>query len=258
MINTRMKLLRTTVFSAGLLGMLLRALLYATAIDQKGLLAAGHWATWLILILTGLMLALLPVATWKAQGPKTYEDCFPGSALQGITSLMVAVAVTLRAIPDFSNAADSLELVASISGIVAGVAMAIVAICRFTGKQPNFLCHSALCLFFALQMVSQYRHWSADPQLMDYGFYLAAFICLMLTSYFLAGFEADMGSHRGIWLCSMAAPYFCLLALPESGDGALLIACALWALFCAPQSQAKVRRQRPAMMMDEESEDENP
>ena len=254
MINNRMKLLRCAVLSAGVLGMLLRAFLYATAVDHKGLLASNHWATWTILTVTGLILAVLLVATWKLQGPGAYEDCFPVSFCQGITSLLAAAVIAFRSLALYAQAGDSMDLAASLSGIAAGIALITVGICRFTGKHPSFLCHSALCLFFALQMICQYRRWSADPQLMNYGFYLLAFICLMLNSYFLAGFDAGIGSHRASWFFSMAAAFFSCLAIPESGDAGLLSVCALWAFCCAPQCQAKPRRQRPVMTMDEETE----
>lgn len=242
MISTRLKLLRTTALSAGLLGMTLRTLLYATAIDHKGLLIAGHWATWSILILTGLVLILMLAISWKAQGPSAYEDCFPRSFFQGTTSLLVAGIIAMESIPLFSTTRDILGVLTSVFGVASGAAMLVVAICRFFGKRPFFLCHSILCVFFALHMVSQYRHWSSDPQLMNYGFYLVAFICLMLTSYFLAGFDANMVNRRALWFFSMAAAYFCCLAMPESGEAALLIACALWAFFSVPKCQARVSR----------------
>lgn len=255
MLNTRMKLLRYAILSAGLLGMLLRSLLYATGMDPKGLLAPNHWTTWAMLILTALILAVLVAATHKSQGPAAYGDCFPASFCQGAASLLAAAVIALRSLSLLPQAADTMDLAASAFGMVAGIALITVGICRFAGKQPSFLCHSALSIYFALQMICQYRHWSADPQLLDYCFYLLAFICLMLTSYFLAAFDAGMGSHRALWFFSMAAAYFSCLAIPESGDAGLLAVCALWAFLCAPQSQVKVRRHRPAMMMDEETED---
>ena len=254
MLNTRMKLLRYAVLAAGLLGMLLRNLLYATGMDQKGLLAAGHWTTWAMVILTCLM-AVLAAATHKPQGPTAYGDCFPASFCQGAASILAAAVIVLRSLSLLPQAADTMDLTAAASGILAGMALILVGICRFAGKRPSFLCHSALSIFFALQMICQYRHWSADPQLMDYCFYLLAFICLMLTSYFLAGFDADMGSHRALWFFSMAAGYFSCLAIPESGDASLLAVCALWAFLCTPRCQAKPRRHRQAMTLDEETED---
>ena len=256
MINTRMNLLRCATLSAGLLALILRALLYATGIDHSGLIASNHWATRSILILSGLVLLFLLVITRKPEGPTAYKDCFPASFSQGVTSFFIAVVIALRAISQYTAAGDSLELLASVFGIVTGIAMAVAGICRVIGKRPSFLCHSALAIFFAQQMISQYRAWSADPQLMNYAFYLLAFVCLMLTAYFLAGFEADMGNRRALWFFSMASSFFCLLALPESGDASLLIACAVWAFFCTPQCQVRTRRSRPAMNL-EETEDEN-
>lgn len=238
MMHTRMKLLRYAVLSASFLAIILRSLLYATAIDQKGLLTANHWATWSVLILTGLVLGIVLLATRKIQGSTDYSHCFPRSFLQGANSLLVACVILQRSLSLYTVAGDYLNLIAVLSGFVAVPALLAVGICRLLGAKPNFLCHSAVSIFFALQLVSQYRQWSADPQLLDYCFYLAAFICLMFTAYFLAGFDADIGNHRGTAFFSMAATYFCCLALPESGDVPLLISCALWAFTCAPGIQA--------------------
>ena len=241
MIHTRTKLLRFTVLSASLLAMMLRALLYATAIDQKGLLIAGHWATWSILILTGVILGISFLLTRKIQNP-LHSDSFPASYLQGASSLLLAGVIFQRALSSYAVAYDRLNLIAAISGFAAAIALLVIGICRMIPKKPSFLFHSVVSIFFALQLVSQYRNWSWDPQLMDYGFYLAAFICLMITAYFLAGFEANMPNGRGLEFTSLAAVFFCCLALPESGDAALLISCALWAFVCPPQIQVKQNR----------------
>lgn len=225
MIHTRMKLLRCTILSASFLAMMLRTLLYATAIDQKGLLTSGHWCTWSILILTGLILGILLLTTRKIQDSTDSVRSF----LPGASSLLAACVIFQRSLSAYSVAHDRLNLIAALSGFAAALALLIVGICRMMGTKPNFLFHSAVSIFFALQLISQYRNWSADPQLMDYCFYLAAFIFLMFTAYFLAAFDADMGRRRGMIFSSMAATYFCCLALPESGDAPLLLSCALWA-----------------------------
>ena len=238
MIHTRMKLLRYTVLSASLLAMMLRALLYATAIDQKGLLIAGHWTAWSILILTGITLGTLFLITRKIQNPINSAPS-PASWLQGASSLLLAGVIFQRALSFYAVAYDRLNLFAAISGFAAAVALLVIGICRMIPKKPSFLFHSIVSIFFALQLVSQYRNWSSDPQLMDYCFYLAAFICLMFTAYFLAGFEANMINHRGLTFSALAATYFCFLALPESSDASLLISCALWAFTCTPRIQVE-------------------
>ena len=241
MMHNPTKLLRYAVLGASFLAMMLRSLLYATAIDQKGLLAAGHWCTWSILILTGLVLGMLLITTRKIQGPATCS--FPRSYLQGANSLLLACIIFQRSLSLCNVAGDRLSLIAGLSGFAAALALLLAGICRMAGTRSNFLCHSIVSVFFALQLVSQYRNWSADPQLMDYCFYLAAFICLMFTAYFLAGFDADMGNERGVVFFSMAAAYFSCLALPESGDVPLLISCALWAFTCSPQIQATFKEE---------------
>lgn len=228
------KPLRYIVLSASLLGMTLRSLLYATAIDHKGLMVAGHWATWSILVLCGLVLATLVFMTRNIQAPDGYSDAFPASILQSVGSLAAALAIANHALGRYPLAADSLDLAAAVSGMVAGIGLLFVAVCQLLGKKPSFLCHSAVSIFFALQLISHYRHWSANPQLMDYCFYLAALIGLMFTAYFLAGFEARMARPRALLISSLAAVYFCCLALPESGNVPMLIACALWAFICTP------------------------
>lgn len=239
MIHTQTKLLRYTLLSSGLLAMMLRASLYATAIDSKGLLIAKHWATWSILILAGLILGILFLVTRKIKAPTDHSDLFPVSYLQGASSLLLAGVICQRAISSYAIAYDRLNLIAAISGFAAALALLVVGICRMIPKKPSFLFHSIVSIFFALQLVSQYRSWSANPQLMDYCFYLAAFICLMLTAYFLATFEVNMPNGRGLEFTSLAAVFFCCLALPESGDAPMLISCALWAFVCPPQIQAK-------------------
>lgn len=246
MTHTRTKLLRYTVLSAGLLGMTLRALLYATAIDQRGLLIANHWATWAILILTALVLGILLLMIRKNRDSADYSDLFPASFLQAVTSVAAAAAIAVRSWMLYPIAGDTLELAATIAGFAAGIGLLLVGICRLAGKQPSFLFHSGLTIFFAFLMVSQYRTWSADPQLMDYGFYLAALICLMLTAYFLAAIDTRMGTPSGALFFSMAASFFCCLALPESNEVLLLTACALWAFTCAPRMQIKPHQQTSA------------
>ena len=247
MFSINSKQLRYTVFSTGLLAMALRWLLYATGMDQKGLLISNHWSAQSVLILTALVLGLVLMASRKPTVPSGHP------ILQGIGSPAAAAGILIRSIRHYPAA----ELLPEFLGFAAGLGLLIAGTCCLWKRKVPFLCHSAVCIFFALQMISHYRSWSADPQLMDYGFYLAAFICLMLTSYFLAGFEADMPNHRGLVITSMAAAFFCCLALPESGEAALLIPCAFWAFTCAPQMQAKAKRQRAHLDLNEETEDDH-
>ena len=228
MFSINNKQLRYTVFTAGLLAMALRWLLYATAIDQNGLLTANHWTTWSILILTALGLGFILVSSRKPTVP------FGHPILQGISSLAAAACLVIRSISHYPTA----DLLSNILSIAAALGFLVASACCLQKRKIPFLCHSAVCIFFALQMINQYRSWSADPQLMDYCFHLIAFLFLMLTGYFLAAQDVQMGKASALTFCAAAAAYFCFLALPESGDGILLIPCAFWTLTCSVEEHA--------------------
>ena len=228
MFSINSKQLRYTVFSTGLLAMALRWLLYATGMDQKGLLISNHWSAQSVLILSALVLGLVLMASRKPTVPSGHP------ILQGIGSLAAAAGILIRSIRHYPAA----ELLPEFLGFAAGLGLLIAGTCCLWKRKVPFLCHSAVCIFFALQMISHYRSWSADPQLMDYGFHLIAFLFLMLTGYFLAAQDVQMGKPSALTFCAMSAAYFCCVALPESGDAMLLIPCALWAITCGVRSNA--------------------
>ena len=237
--------------AAALLGYLLRFMLYATAIDQKGLIIRGHWATWSLVSLTMMFFAGLLIMAQNPKKEPDYRDCFAPSLWRGCGSILAAVAIIGHSIRDGIFAYGNVDKVAGILGIAAGIGLIIAGICHFRGTKPNFLCHAAVSVYFALRLVDLYRGWSSDPQLMDYVFYLGAFICLMLCGYFLAHFCVDTRHHRSIWFAAMSAVYLCAVAIPQSDTPGILGACAIWAFTCPPRMKRKTRRQ-PVVITDEE------
>lgn len=249
--NTRMHALKLLTLAAALPGFLLRSYLYASAIDQKGLMVSGHWASYALLALTLLFFAGLLLLARNPQKELSYEDCFTPSLWRGIGPLAAAAAMVLWVLRG-GFPTDNLDRIASLFGLLAGAGLLVVGVCRLMGAKPHFLCHCAVSVFFAVRTVGLYRSWSSDPQLMDYGFHLAAILCLMLTGYYLARFHVNTRSHRPLWLTAMASVYFSAVAIPESGDGLFLLACALWAFTCTPQMGPRPRRLRPAMKLSGE------
>ena len=251
--NIKPTFLKIFTLAAALLGILLRFLLYATAVDQKGLITDSHWAAWGLFSLTLLFLAGLLITARNPKKEMSYEESFTPSFIRGCGSLAATTGILLHCLLNM-DISDSLNKITTLFGALSCIGLFIVAICRFLGTKPNFLCHSTASIFFALQTVVQYRNWSADPQLMDYGFYLLAMLSLMLSAYFLAQFHVEPKSHRPLWVTAMAAVFFCLVAIPESGDTTFLLSCGIWAFTCTPQMATKHRRQRPAMEQLNEEE----
>lgn len=244
--------LKILIPGAGLLGALLRTLLYTTGTDEKGLLITGHWAHIAVWMLTALVAAVLLPACRKIQGPERYGDCYPVSVSGAAGSFLCAIGFLSAGLAGWGTAASSLDFAVVILSFLSAAALVFAGFCRLTRRQPVFLCHAVVCVCFALRMVCQYRQWSSDPQLQDYCFYMAAHVCLMLTAYHMAAFDAGAGHHRTLWCLGLAACYFCLLSIWGSRDPLFMVLCALWALTGLTSLTLQPRRVRPEMKLEEE------
>ena len=217
------RVLKYLCLSAGILGCTMHTVLYTGGVDSKGLLISDHWAatgTWL---LAGGTIAVLWLLTRSFSGGKTCKSA--PSVTGGIGCLGAAAAFVLSS---GGGTGEPILLIHRILGLVSAAALAAVAYCRFTGKKTCFLFHGVTCLYLALRMVVQYRNWSADPQLSDYFFYLAAHLTLMFTAYHFAAFDAAMGSYRKLWFWGLSSVFLCCTALPGSGQDIFLLGCILW------------------------------
>ena len=247
------QLLKYLVLGTGGLGLVLRILLYATGMDEKGLLVTGHWANSGVFMLTAALAAILFLCTRPIDGPKVYRSCYPVSCAAGLGAFAAMAGVLFTTICEMAISPSSMELAVRLMGFVVMAAFAVIGFCRLMGAKPHFLLHAAVCLYFALRMVWQYQQWSSDPQLQDYCFYLGAYVALMLTAYQHAAFDADMGRHRSLWLVSLGAVYLCCLSLRGNRDTFLLLGCGIWAFTNLTNLTVRARRQRPALILDEEA-----
>lgn len=250
-LSVKPQLLKILTLSAGALGLALRNVLYATGIDEKGLLITGHWASVSLWVLTLGVILCLFLLTRPLRGPETYRDCHPASGFRALGALLGSAGLLLTTLKDIS-AADGAQLLTVVLGFAAAAALAVIGICRLTGRQPLFLLHGVVCICFALRMVGQYQHWSSDPQMQNYVFYLSSYVALMLSCYHQAAFDAGMGSHRDLWATSLISVYLCCLSLTGTTDTLLLAASAIWAFTNLTSLSARPRRQRPALNLEEQ------
>ena len=219
---TQLKLLALT---AGLLGFLLRAVLFATGIDHKGLLVTGHWADISVWVLTGLMALGIFWFCRDLKAPASYQAAFPASVAGAVGCILAGAAFVFCPVEVTGSNLVMAELVLRYGSVAALICLGF---CRFTGRKPFFLMHCIVCLYLALRLVCQYRIWSADPQVQNYCFYMGAHLALMLTAYQLAAFDADTGSHRNLWISGLSAVFLCLTALANCVEPFLLLCCSIW------------------------------
>jgi len=139
-------------------------------------------------------------------------------------------------------------------GLLSRAGLLVAGICRLTRKKPYFPIHALLCLVFILRMITQYRHWSADPQLQDYGFYLCAHAAVMLAAYQHAAFDTGMGNVRALWISSLGAVYLCCAALPQCEEALLMGCCAIWAFTNLTVLPVRKRRVRPTFRTVQQEE----
>lgn len=211
----------------GGIGLILRRVLYAVAVDGKNLLLWGHpleFALWLVIVaIVGLVLA----GVWKQAGSGVYEENFGPSPVGALGAAALAVGVIVTALED-GLALSGLEKLRDLLGILSGIGLAAVAFCRWRGKKPFFLLHALVCIFFAIHMVSCYRGWSSNPQIQDYVFSLFACIGLMLFAYHQASFGVDAGKRRTLLGVGLLTAFACVVSLSGTDNTVLYLTGGIW------------------------------
>lgn len=226
--NIKLQHLPLFTLAAGALGFILQLILNRSGLDEKGLLVTGHFAGIALYILSALVLAGLLLAVRSLQNISRYSRLFPSTIFAFAGCIVAAVGIVISAIMGRRQLQDTVTLFVTVFAAVAGVCLVLIGICRFKGKQPHYLFHSGVTVYLMFQLVSLYRHWSPEPQLLLYFFPLLAAVFLMLTAYQAACLDAVKGSRRWYVFCNQAAVFFCCLSLC-SDYWLLYLAMGLWA-----------------------------
>lgn len=202
----------TLIFGA--IGLLLRAWQLTTEND-RGFIVRGHISGILLFILTAAFLVLLLIAVRPLEQANKYGFNFPASTSGAIGTLIAALIFGLT---NFLGLFTAGNTVMELLGILSAVALVFVARCRWKGLHPSTLFHIVVCLWLVVKLLGLYRQWSADPQIQDYCYPLLAMVCLMLTTYQRATFDANFGKRKLYTLFNLAGVYFCCLSVAGPED----------------------------------------
>ena len=213
--------LKLAAVLAGLIGLGLYRLLYATGIDGRGLLKNWHPAWVALCVLSILTAGLL----WCSTAPLKGRARFPRSLPACVGCAAAAACAVLTCLSDLRSGA----ILYAVPGLLAALCFAALALCRIQGARPNFLLHVIVCIHFALQMLNLYQRSSIDPQIQDYIFQLFACIALTITAYQLAAHDLGRGQRRWLWMASLSAVFLCMVSMGSTGTGFHLTG-ALWAI----------------------------
>ena len=202
----------------------LRWLLFRNHTDALGLLETGPLVETGVFLLTGLCLVLFALAArrgWKAGENKLAA---PGQVLGGL-------GIFLTALGNSGQMAGPVGTLWKILGLVAGICLIVQGVCTLKKRKVPFLLPLAVCVFFLLHLIDNYRGWSSQPQLQKYLFDLLGILSLTFFSYCDAARKASLGKPKTRIFSGLCAVYFCLAAIPGTPEFTVLYAlCALWAL----------------------------
>lgn len=223
------KIIPAIVAACGGLGFLLRLELYLSAVDEKNLLIAGHPLEVLLFGLTGAVLAFIVVALWPLYGSLRYADNFPASRTAALGCAVGAVGMVLGVLLTGTQA-DPMYPLWKIMGLVGGVCLLLTGWARKEGRQPNFLLHGAVSVFWLVHLVYNYRPWSINPQLQDYLFSLLASVGFLMFSYYQTAFDVGSGKRRNMLAVALGGAYFAMVALSGCETPLLYGGSAVWML----------------------------
>lgn len=213
----------------GGIALVLRWLLYAVAVDEKNLLAVNHPLEIGLWVLSGAALVLIAASVWKLEGTERYGANFFASfpAFLGHTAAAVGILVTtLLNEPGMSG---PLGTVWKVLGYGAPVCLVLAGLARWKGKQPFFLLHTVVCLYFAVHVVNHYQLWCSNPQIQDYIFALLGTVALCLFGFYCAAFAVNMGKRRMQLGMGLAAVYLCAAEMAATVYPYLYLGGMIWA-----------------------------
>ena len=227
--------------AAGLLSLGLHRYMMEYCFDDKGLLLEGNLPEKLLWAVGIGFVALLVLVLRSIGGDGTYTDSFPPCYLSG--GLMIAAgAAMVWAIPGLVLTAqppvtDGLSLaVADFTAQAvrylpwaAAVSMAVLGVYRMLGKRPWPIFGGIICLFYMLMLVTNYRLWSADPQLQDYAYQLLAGVLLMLCSFHRTCCDAGVIQRKKLLATGLGAAVCCMASLSGDFQWGFYLASGLWA-----------------------------
>lgn len=212
----------------GGVGLLLRVWLMTSGVDQQGFIITGHFAGILLfLLVVGAMVALFFLTRDLVEAAK-YDFNFPASEVSCYGAFVAAAGIFISSFVEIFTAIDALEIIAAVLGMGAALLLVLTGFYRRKGTAPSVLVHIGICVYLMFRLICYYRHWSSDPQILDYCFQLVATACLMLTTYQRATFDAQEGKRRPYAFFNLATIFFSCISLIGWGNILFFLSVIIW------------------------------
>ena len=197
---------------------------------------AGAGAGWLIGVSVAAALACLAVSVTRKPCGK-FAAMFQPSKIDGAAGVAGSVLLAVGGFLMLVQSAGFARLIGGVA-ILAGACLALASLTRARGNMPKVGLYVAVVLFYVVKLFYDFRHWTVDPAVLDYCFWLFAAICFMLATFHAAQFCFDLGKRRVLTFFALMGIYFGAVSLADLQGGEALL-CAggtLWMLACAWQA----------------------
>lgn len=210
----------TTLLGLGLCALLLRLGLNAWAVDSKGLLVPGHICEFLLwpVSIEAVICALLPVER-RVIAPRWLP------ALGGALGALGLLSLLLGARPGTPLQAVWLGTMA-----VAAAALVFDSLSQLRSLPGNVLPFAMLTVFLVVHLLTHYRLWSGEPQLINYLFSLLASLCFLVFTYCRAREAIGKPGNRARRFVGLLAVFFCLASLAGNPEPGLYLGLGAWVL----------------------------
>ncbi len=210
---------------AGVVGLLLRLWLYGAGVDDKGLLIPSHPANILVFILLAITFAAIILCVTKLPRKKLQKP-FPKSLSGAVGCAVAAAGIVIGSISELT-AGDSVSILSLVLSFIAAACFVLMGLSRTKGQRSSLLFCCAACVYFMVHLVSQYRLWSAEPQLQTYFFPLLSSVLLMLCCYHRCVLDIQGTGLRQYAFFNRAALFCCLVSL-NTDNWIFYFAMACW------------------------------
>ena len=218
------------MLASGIAALLLRIMLYRTAVDVKGLLLRNSPLEIAVIVLTAAVLLGIALIARKTENSCRYEDVCSASLMAGIGHVAAGSGILVTVLTGTTMMGGYMEMIWRILGMAAPVCLLAAGVARVLGKRPFFLLYLVTCLFLALHTVTRYQFWSGNPQMQDFLFSLLGLLALVFFAYSQAAWDANSGNLRSTVGSGLAAVYLCTAELARSSAAALYLGGILWVL----------------------------
>ena len=197
---------------------------------------AGADAGWLIGVSVAAALACLAVSVTRKPCGK-FAAMFQPSKIDGAAGVAGSVLLAVGGFLMLLQSEGFARLIGGVA-ILAGACLALASLTRARGNMPKVGLYVAVVLFYVVKLFYDFRHWTVDPAVLDYCFWLFAAICFMLATFHAAQFCFDLGKRRVLTFFALMGIYFGAVSLADlqGGEALLCAGSTLWMLACAWQA----------------------